>query len=152
MNELSQRLLEVAFSQLEKKDRTLAGLNVEVWTCWYTWRNHQIEAWAEFMLPEIKLPASRLYYDTGLGDWLYGWLNSHGFHSWETPACDGEDDDFVLQFVAHCAASMAWLVFEQEWPQLDFTPEEIERFFNFKNAYAPAPPKKDKAGAQFSMF
>jgi hypothetical protein len=74
---------------------------------------------------------------------------------WETPICDGEDDDFVYNFIAHILAVMAWLAFEPEWDHLDYTEAEIEAFYNFKMNYAPRPkPKKGEAvqGSQLSMF
>jgi hypothetical protein len=155
MNGLTKELLEVAWQDLPAKQRTLDRLKCEVRTDWIIWRNHQIEDWAVEILPYVqRRPASDFYWDTEKGDFFYGWINEHGFYSWELPICDGEDDDFVYGTIAHVLAIMAWLAFEEAWPHLDYTDEEIADFFNFKMNYAPRPKqgKKKVQGTQLTMF
>lgn len=165
MNELSAKLLESAWQDLKPKRRTPQGLEVEARTDWIIWRNHQVEEWGVEILPYVqRRPATDYYFDTKLGDACLAWLNAHGFYSWEIPAYDGEDDDFVYHFVAHWLAVMAWLAFEPDgdrrearsgcWDQFDATEDEIEAFFNFKMDYAPRPPQKKEVGAgvQLTMF
>ncbi|MBE7474291.1 MAG: hypothetical protein HS114_34610 [Anaerolineales bacterium] len=155
MNELTKELLEAAWQDLKPNRRTLDALKCEVGTDWVIWRNCEIEKWAVEILPYVqRRPASDYYWDAAWGDFFYGWINRHGFYDWELPICDGEDDDFVYGNIAHCLALMAWLSFEEDWPHLDYTDQEIEEFFNFKMNYAPRPnPKMKKVeGSQLAMF
>lgn len=153
MNELTAQLLEAAWQELPARNRSLAELGNEAVSRWIIWRNYQVEVWGTEILPYVKRrPASDYYWETERGDSFYDWTNRQGFYNWELPSCDGEDDDFVYHFIAHCLAVMAWLAFVELWPQLDYSEAEIEQIFNFKNAYAPVLPKKGGPGTQLSMF
>lgn len=166
MNELTKELLEVAWKDMPAKQRSLDRLKCEVRTSWIIWRNHQVEDWGAQVLEEVqRRPATDYYPDTFLGASCIDWLDNHGFYSWEFPAYDGADDDFVYHFIAHWLAVMAWLAFEPNgsgrqaaWTDLDYTEAEIEEFFNFKMDYAPRPkPKYERQlkkveGTQLTMF
>jgi hypothetical protein len=152
MNELTRDLLDAAYQNLPARKRSLAHLECEVGSQWVIWRNHQVEAWAMAVLPEVqRRQASDYYDDPELMDACLDWLYRHGLYDWETPVGDGEDDDDLYEFIAHWLAVMAWIAFEPLWPHLDYTRAELEEFFNFKKADVP-PLRKGEAGIQLSLF
>jgi hypothetical protein len=164
LNELSQRLFETAWQDLRANRRTLEEFKSEVYTDWIIWRNYQVETWGEEILEWVQTrPASDFYPETPRGDLFLDWVFKNNFYQWEIPIYDGEDDDFVHWFIAHCLAVMAWFAFTPEgadglpgcWDDLDYTEEEIDDYFRFKMNYSPRPGKRKltaTAGEQLSMF